>query len=105
MHHILVCTQDRPPDHPRGSCTGSGSKDLFMRFMMEMARLNLVQKLMVTESSCLGPCAAGPTIVVYPDNVWYQKVSPNDVAEILEQHVIKGQPVQRLLLPDEVWGP
>jgi (2Fe-2S) ferredoxin len=104
-HHILVCTQTRPPDHPRGSCSANGSKEVFMRFMMETARLNLVFKLIVTESSCMGPCAFGPTVVVYPDGIWYQKVSANDVAEILEQHIMKGQPVQRLLLPDAVWGP
>ena len=104
-HHILVCTQDRPPEHPRGSCTGNGSKELFMRFMMEAVRLNLVPQLLVSETACLGPCGSGPTVVVHPGGVWYQKVTPDDVAEILEGHVLNGKPVERLLLPDEVWGP
>lgn len=103
-HHILVCTQMRPPGNPRGSCAERGSKELLMRFMMETARLNLVAKVLVTESSCCGPCQFGPTVIVYPDNVWYQKVTANDVAEILESHVQRGQPVERLKLPNEVWG-
>lgn len=102
--HILVCTQSRPPGNPRGSCAENGSRDVLMRFMMEMARLNLIGNLLVTESSCCGPCQSGPTVVVYPDNVWYQKVKPDDVPEILESHIQKGKPVERLLLPDEVWG-
>jgi (2Fe-2S) ferredoxin len=75
-----------------------------MRFFMETARLGLVPKVLVTESSCAGPCFNGATVIVYPDGVWYQKVTPDDVAEILEQHIMKGTPVQRLLLPDAVWG-
>ena len=75
-----------------------------MRFFMEAARLNLVPQVLVTESSCAGPCDYGPTVIVYPDGVWYQKVTPEDVPEILEQHIMKGTPVQRLLLPDQVWG-
>jgi (2Fe-2S) ferredoxin len=103
-HHILVCTQTRPPGHPRGSCSASGSKDVLMRFMMEVARLNLALEVMVTESSCCGPCFNGPTVIVYPQGVWYQKVTPNDVPEILEQHIMKGKPIDRLLMPNEVWG-
>lgn len=103
-HHILVCTQVRPPEHPRGSCSSKGAKDLLMRFFMEVARLNWVLQVLVTESSCCGPCFNGPAVIVYPDGVWYQKVTPNDVPEILEQHVMKGIPVQRLLMPPEVWG-
>ena len=103
-HHILVCTQTRPADHPRGSCSDRNSKDLLMRFFMESARLQLVPQVVVTESSCMGPCDHGPTVVVYPDAVWYGKVKADDVAEILEQHIKGGKPVERLLLPDEVWG-
>ena len=72
--------------------------------MMESARLNLVQQVMVTESSCLGPCDLGPTVVVYPESVWYHKVTPDDVPEILEQHIMKGNPVERLILPDTFWA-
>ncbi len=103
-HHILVCTQVRPQEHPRGSCSAKGSKDVLMRFFMDAARLNLVPQVLVTESSCAGPCDYGPTVIVYPDGVWYQKVTPEDVTEILEQHIMKGTPVHRLLLPDQVWG-
>lgn len=103
-HHILVCTQTRPSEHPRGSCSSRGSKDLLMRFMMESARLNLVQQVLVTESTCLGPCDFGPTVVVYPDSVWYNKVTPDDIPEILEQHIMNGKPVERLILPDTAWA-
>lgn len=55
--------------------------------------------LMVSASSCLGQCGSGPTVRVAPDNVWYCRVRPCDVDEIIEQHIHQGKPVKRLLHP------
>lgn len=54
-------------------------------------------ELMVSASSCLGQCGSGPTVRVAPDNVWYCRVRPADVDEILDQHIAQGKPVKRLL--------
>ena len=43
-------------------------------------------------------------VIVYPDGVWYQKVQPEDVDEILDQHVSQGKKIDRLEIPDELWG-
>ncbi|EKV02939.1 (2Fe-2S) ferredoxin domain-containing protein [Leptolyngbyaceae cyanobacterium CCMR0082] len=55
--------------------------------------------LMVAASSCLGQCGSGPNVRVAPDNVWYCRVHPHDVNDILEQHIQQGKPVKRLLHP------
>jgi (2Fe-2S) ferredoxin len=60
-------------------------------------------QVLVTGSSCLGPCEQGPTVVVYPDGVWYAQVKEADVAVILDEHIKKGQPVAKLK-PDSIWG-
>jgi (2Fe-2S) ferredoxin len=60
-------------------------------------------QVLVTGSSCLGPCEQGPTVVVYPDGIWYSKIKEADVAAILDEHVGKGKPVQSLK-PDSIWG-
>ena len=49
-------------------------------------------------STCLGPCGTGPTVVIYPEGIWYGKIGVNDVEEIMDQHVLGGKPVERLLL-------
>ena len=54
-------------------------------------------RVAVTSTGCLGPCFEGPTIVVYPEGVWYTGVTPDDVPEIVESHMRDGIPVQRLL--------
>lgn len=102
--HILVCTTTRPPGHPRGSCGEKGSKDLLPVFFDEMEKRMLFGQILVTESSCLGPCPIGATVVVYPDGTWYKGVTAADVAEIMEEHIVNGRPVTRLAVPEEMWG-
>jgi (2Fe-2S) ferredoxin len=52
-------------------------------------------------SGCLDQCEHGPTVVVYPDAVWYGGVTPNDVDEIIESHIVNGKPVERLMLAED----
>jgi (2Fe-2S) ferredoxin len=69
-----------------------------------MEKRELFGQILVTESSCLGPCPIGATVVVYPDGTWYKGVKPADVAEIMEEHISNGRPVKRLAIPEEMWG-
>lgn len=59
-------------------------------------------QVLVSATGCLGPCEQGPTVVVYPDNTWYSKVTEADVATILDEHVAQGTPAAKLN-PDAVW--
>ena len=103
-YHIIVCTNMRPPGHPKPSCGSAGSPGVLMAFNMGlMERGYQPGQVLVTGSGCLGPCEQGPTVVVYPDGVWYSKVKEGDVAAILDEHIGKGQPVARLN-PDSVWA-
>lgn len=103
-YHILVCTNKRPPGHPRGSCGENGSEALLEKFSMGIEEKMLFGKAIISSSSCIGPCSIGPVVVIYPDGVWYNKVKPEDVDEILDQHIGQGKKVERLEMPDELWG-
>jgi (2Fe-2S) ferredoxin len=102
--HVLVCMNSRPPGHPRGSCGSVGANEVLFKFQQELETKNLFEKAIISGSSCLGPCNLGTMVVVYPDGTWYNKVTPKDVPEIIEKHIISGQPVDRLLLPEEAWS-
>ncbi len=102
--HVLVCMNSRPPGHPRGSCGSVGANDVLFRFQQEFETKNLFDKALISGSTCLGPCSLGAMVVVYPDGTWYNKVTPEDVPEIIEKHIISDQPVDRLLLPEEAWA-
>lgn len=95
--HFFVCQTQRPPAM-KPSCGPRGSADLLNALMDALAKHpELLAKVTVTPSGCLGPCQEGPTIVVYPEGVWYAGVKMTDVAEIVESHMIGGKPVERLL--------
>jgi (2Fe-2S) ferredoxin len=95
-HHIFVCQTERPPA-AKPSCGPRGAAAIVAAMQEELAaRPELWGQVMVTPSGCLGPCFDGPTVVVYPEAVWYCGVRREDVPEIFEQHIVGGKPVERL---------
>src|SRR6476646_1300067 len=98
--HSFVCTNQRSPDDPRGSCSKLGSEALHAHFKQEAKRLNLKDIVRANKAGCLDHCAQGPSVVIYPEGVWYSVKSAFDVTEIMERHVMKGEVVTRLLMPD-----
>ncbi|HEY6085045.1 MAG TPA: hypothetical protein VIU63_06590 [Nitrospira sp.] len=70
------------------------------RFKQEAKRLNLKNVVRANKAGCLDHCAQGPSVVIYPEGVWYTVKTEDDVIEIMERHVIKGEVVTRLVMPD-----
>lgn len=102
--HVFVCTQARPPGHPRGSCGQRGCAAVAEEFWYQLQARDLFGRIAVTTAGCLGPCGYGPNILVYPEGVMYGNVAKEDVAGIIEDHLLGGQPVERLQVPADTWG-
>ena len=100
---ILVCNNQRPQGHPRGCCLDKGSRDITMELREEMDVRDLFGKVSMASTGCIGPCSLGPLVVVMPDNVWYKEVSKENVKEIIEQHIVGGKVVEKLVMTDEDW--
>ncbi|MDZ5460301.1 (2Fe-2S) ferredoxin domain-containing protein [Azohydromonas lata] len=103
LRHVFVCSQQRPPGHPRGSCAAKGASPLLQAFWGELQKRQAYDKIAITYSGCLGPCDNGPNVLVYPDGVLYSGVSAADVTEIFDSHLEGGQPVERLLAEAGTW--
>ncbi len=103
-YHIVVRTNTRPLGHPKGSCGEKKSQDLLAKFYEEAEKRKLFENTVISGSTCVGICSAGPIVIVYSDNVWYQGVTPDGVAEIIEEHILKGKPVERFIVPEGAWG-
>jgi len=97
-HHVFICENRRNEGDPRGSCAPSGGEAVKRAFKDELARRGLRGEIRANGAGCLDACAFGPTVVVYPEGVWYGRVKPEDVAEIVERHLVGGEPVERLRL-------
>ena len=100
-HHVFVCTNVRPEGAPRPSCTKDGKSDLHTELQQLTKAAGLGSRVRVNKSGCLDQCEHGPTVVVYPEAVWYGHVQLSDAAAIVQEHLIGGKPVERLRLADE----
>lgn len=95
-HHIFVCENFRDESDPRGCCGAKGSKEIRAALKSEIKSRGLKGTVRANAAGCLDTCAQGPSLVVYPEGVWYGGVSIDDVNEIIESHIIGGKPVERL---------
>ena len=96
--HIFVCVNERPAGHPRGCCKEKNADALIPALKAELNRLELRSVVRAQRASCLDACEFGPTLVIYPQGIWYGKVELSDIPEIAES-LLSGKPVDRLLIP------
>ncbi|HEY6982787.1 (2Fe-2S) ferredoxin domain-containing protein [Reyranella sp.] len=95
--HVFCCTNRRPAGHPRGCCADKGSEEL-RDYMKGRAKELGLKKVRINASGCLDRCELGPTVVVYPEGVWYSVPTKEDVDEVLQTHLVLGGRVERLML-------
>ena len=95
--HIFCCTNERPEKHPRGSCARRGSVKL-RNYMKARAKELGLTGVRVNSAGCLDRCEDGPTMVVYPEGIWYRCETNEEVDQVLTQHIQNGKPVKYLML-------
>ncbi|HOA14719.1 MAG TPA: NADH-quinone oxidoreductase subunit NuoF [Bacillota bacterium] len=95
-HEILVCGG--------AGCLSSGCKEIRDKIESELLESGIEDQVKLTVTGCMGPCGLGPSVMVQPGGFFYQKVRPEDAAEIVRSHIIDGKPVERLMNTDPVTG-
>ncbi len=89
--HVLVCCGT--------GCTSSNSAKILEQFEQQIPAQGLDKEVKVVRTGCFGLCAQGPIVVIYPEGVMYYRVTPEDVSEIVSEHLLKGRYVERLMAP------
>lgn len=94
--HVMIC---------RGTgCTSSSSEQIAINFEEDIKKYGLQEEVVVERTGCFGLCALGPVVIIYPEAVFYSLVKPEDVNEIVTEHLLKGRIVKRLLYAESVEG-
>ena len=96
--HVFVCTNQRPADDPRGCCQDKGSVGL-RNYMKARAKELGLGDVRINAAGCLDRCEHGPSMVIYPEGVWYTVRTEADIDEILQRHLIDGGRVESLRMP------
>ncbi len=91
--HALICGGT--------GCTSSGSAEIQEALHREIAAKGLEDEIKVVQTGCFGLCALGPIMIIYPEGIFYSKVTAADVPEIVEEHFLKGRPVERLIYKED----
>ena len=96
--HVFVCLNERDPSDPRGCCKNRGSEEIFEALKSGAKTAGLKGDVRINRAGCLDHCEHGPTVVIYPEAVWYHVPTIEDAQEVLQSHVVEGKVVERLLI-------
>ena len=96
--HVFVCLNERDPGNPKGSCKHRGADEIFNALKIGTSKAGLGDDVRINRAGCMEHCQYGPSVVVYPEAVWYRVPTVKDAEEILREHVVGGKVVERLLM-------
>ena len=80
-----------------GACISSHSHEFKKSLQAEVEKAGLAEEVNLVETGCMGPCELGPVMVVYPDGSFYIQLKEEHAGRIVQEHFLKGRPVQELL--------
>jgi (2Fe-2S) ferredoxin len=95
-HHVFFCCNQR--DDGSACCNDHGSQAMrdYAKTRIKELKLSGKGSIRVNQAGCLDRCEEGPTLVVYPEGIWYTYVDQHDVDEIIDKHLVNGVVVERL---------
>lgn len=98
--HVFICTNQK--DQDRKCCQQAGAKEIcdYLKVQIKALNLNGKNNIRISSSGCMGRCAEGPVLVIYPEGIWYNYQSQVDIDEIIHEHIVHNKIVSRLLLSE-----
>ena len=102
-HHILICLNERPVGHPKGSCAPGGAADVLGALKRRIRERGLQGQVAVNSTSCLKCCPFGPTVVVWPEGDYYGHMAVDRVDALLDA-IEQGRSIDSWRIPEEEVG-
>lgn len=109
QQHVFFCTNQREPSadgQTRPCCASKNASEMrdYVKKRVKSLKLAGAGGVRINNAGCLDRCEEGPCLVVYPQAIWYTYVDREDLDEIIDRHLCKGEIVERLRLPDQPDG-
>lgn len=97
-HHVFFCTNQR--ENGEMCCNNHGATDMrdYCKQRVKAMGDRIAGNVRINSAGCMGRCERGPTVVIYPEAVWYTYAGREDIDEIVDRHLAKGEVVDRLLI-------
>jgi (2Fe-2S) ferredoxin len=95
-YHVFFCINQREGGKPCCADKGAVAMRDYAKDRVKALGLACQGQVRINQAGCLDRCAQGPTIVVYPEGVWYSYAGKEDIDAIIEEHLVHGRPVERL---------
>ena len=100
-YHVFVCGNVRESGHKRGCCDPEGRQQLKEAFKVELRKAGLGSTARANHAGCLDQCEHGPIVVIYPQGIWYGRVTVGDVPRIVSRTILQGEILEDLLIAEE----
>jgi len=93
--HVFVCENKREADAPIPSCANAGGSEIRQALKEKVQELGLKKQVRINRAGCLGKCGFGPTLVIYPQGIWYGGFSEADIDEIVQKSIVGNEVIER----------
>ena len=98
QYHVFFCTNSRESGEPCCEQCNATEIRAYAKARIKKLGLSGKGKIRINTAGCLDRCELGPVLVVYPEEIWYSYIDREDIDEIIEQHLVAGKVVERLLI-------
>jgi len=101
--YIFKCEQSSPPGMPKPSCVNEQTRELYQYMSNKLMVMGITTTVLPIRTACLGRCQMGPVMLIEPGHYMYIGLTKEKIDKIIDEHIIKGNPVKEYIIPDEYW--
>jgi len=101
--YIFKCEQSSPPGMPKPSCVNAQTRELYQYMSNKLMTLGITTTVHPIRTACLNCCQMGPVMLIEPGHHMYIGLTKEKIDKIIDEHIIKGNPVKEYIIPDEYW--
>ncbi len=101
--YIFKCEQSSPPGMPKPSCVNEMTRELYQYMANKLMVMGITTTVHPIRTACLNRCQMGPVMLIEPGHHMYIGLTKEKIDKIIDEHIIKGNPVKEYIIPDEYW--